>query len=171
MNAKPKILELSGWLLLCLSLLFSTSFAATDVGFSAAEVGPRHMEPTLQQSIPRDYEKAWQTLQAALESGDATVLDQYWVGVAHDKFQRLVKDQGNTGVQVRYKNVSHNLNAVFYPSDGAALLLYDTVHLELQVLRSGKIIHSEDRTEKYLVLMTPAQDRWLVRVLQSVPQS
>lgn len=152
-------------------LLAGSPLAASDAELNVSGAGPRQIEPTLQQSIPRDYGKAWQTLSAALESGDPTSLDRYWVGVAHDKFQHLVEDQARTGVQVRYKDASHQLQAVFYPADGAALVLYDTVHLEIQVVRAGKIIHSEQTTEKYLVLMTPAQDRWLVRVLQSVPVS
>jgi hypothetical protein len=129
------------------------------------------MEPTLQQSIPRDYVKAWQVLSTALEEGDPKLLDQYWVGVAHDKFLRLVRDESRTGIQIRYRDLSHKLQAVFYPSDGAALLLYDNVQLEMNVLRSSRVIHTERMNTRYLVLMTPAQDRWVVRVLQEVPLS
>jgi hypothetical protein len=129
------------------------------------------MEPTLQQSIPRDYVKAWQVLSSALEVGNAKLLDQYWVGVAHDKFQRLVDDESRTGIQVRYRDISHKLQAVFYPSDGAALLLYDNVQLEMKVLRSSRVIRTQKTNKRYLILMTPAQDRWVVRVLQEVPLS
>lgn len=157
---------------LLLSVMFAGGLAAaSDAELCVTGAGPRQVEPTLQQSIPRDYVKAWQTLSAALESGDPALLDRYWVGVAHDKFHRMVEDRARTGVQVRYKDTAHQLQAVFYPADGAALLLYDTVHVEIQIIRSGKIIDSEETTEKYLVLMTPAQDRWLVRVFQSIPLS
>jgi hypothetical protein len=152
-------------------IILANSASAGDLELSVSGAGPRQLEPTLQQSIPRDYEKAWEALEGALESGDAGRLDQYWVGVAHDKFQHLVSDEASTGVQVRYRDKSHRLQAVFYPTDGAALVLYDTVYLEVQVVRSGKILHSEAVTQKYFVLMTPAQDRWMVRVFQSVPLS
>ena len=99
------------------------------------------------------------------------MLDQYWVGVARDKFQRLIDDESRTGIQVRYRDISHNLQAVFYPSDGAALLLYDNVQLEMKVMRSKQVIRSQKMSARYLVLMTPAQDRWVVRVLQEVPPS
>ena len=158
-------------LLLILNFGVTPALAAPAVELFANAVGPRQIEPTLQQSIPRDYLKAWQTLSVALESGNATPLEQYWVGIAHSKFQRLVEDQARTGIQVRYRDISHHLQAAFYPTDGAALLLYDDAQLEVTVLRSGKIIHRESRTERYLVLMTPAQDRWLVRVLQSTSPS
>lgn len=144
---------------------------APSVELSITGVGPRQMEPTLQQSIPRDYVKAWQILSTALEVRDAKLLDQYWVGVAHDKFQRLIDDESRTGIQVHYRDISHKLQAVFYPSDGAALLLYDNVQLEMKVLRSSRIIHTQKTNKRYLILMTPAQDRWVVRVLQEVPLS
>lgn len=144
---------------------------APTVELSISGAGPRQMEPTLQQSIPRDYVKAWQVLSTALEEGDPKLLDQYWVGVAHDKFLRLVRDESRTGIQIRYRDLSHKLQAVFYPSDGAALLLYDNVQLEMNVLRSSRVIHTERMNTRYLVLMTPAQDRWVVRVLQEVPLS
>lgn len=170
MNQRTKLGRVSVCLVLALIILI-TSASAGDVDLSVSGAGPRQLEPTLQQSIPRDYEKAWEALKGALESGDAGRLDQYWVGVAHDKFQHLVSDQASTGVQVRYNDKSHRLQAVFYPTDGAALVLYDTVDLEVQVVRSGKILHTEAATQKYFVLMTPAQDRWMVRVFQAVPLS
>ena len=169
MNRRAKLGSVSVCLFVALIMIRSAS--AGDVDLSASGAGPRQLEPTLLQSIPRDYEKAWETLKGALENGDAGRLDQYWAGVAHDKFQHLVNDQASTGVQVRYIDKSHRLQAVFYPTDGAALVLYDTVDLEVQVVRSGKILQSEAATQKYFVLMTPAQDRWMVRIFQSVPIS
>lgn len=144
---------------------------APSVELSIIGAGPRQMEPTLQQSIPRDYVKAWQVLSTALEEGNPKLLDQYWVGVARDKFQRLVDDESRAGIQIRYTDISHKLQAVFYPSDGAALLLYDNVQLEMKVLRSTRVIHTQTMGMRYLVLMTPAQDRWVVRVLQEAPLS
>ena len=158
--------------LLLLIVVFPLRAASptSAVKLSVAGVGPRQLEPTLEESIARDYAKAWQTLSAALEARDPALLDQYWAGVAHDKFERLVEDE-KRGIEVRYRDQSHQLQAMFYPADGAALVLCDTAQLEVQVFSSGKLIHSESFSEKYMVLMTPAQDRWLVRVLDSVPAS
>ena len=137
------------------------------VSLSVADAGPRHIESTLQQSISRDYKSAWQTLNQSLQTGNPEALNQYWVGTAFDKFKQLVADESRTGVQVRYLDKSHRLQAVFYPIDGAAMLLHDDAEVEVQVLQSGKVIHSESLTQHYVVLMTPAQDRWMVRVFQS----
>jgi hypothetical protein len=153
--------------LLMIAFPLRASTPVANVEFTVTSAGPRQLESTLQRSIPADYAKAWQTLSEALQSADPSVLDRYWTGVAHDKLQRLVKDQMSTDVQVRYIDKSHRLQAVFYPTDGAALLLHDTAQLEIQVLSAGKLIHTEDITEKYVVLMTPGQDRWLVRIFQT----
>lgn len=155
----------------CFALVFpaSASVPASDIQLNVSGAGPREVEDTVQQSVQRDYAQAWQTMEAALESGDSSGLNQYWVGVAHDKLTQKVQDERRTKVRVRYQDKSHHLQAVYYPTDGAALLLHDNAEVELQVLDSGKIIHSQTIHEKYVVLMTPGQDRWFVRVLQSVP--
>jgi hypothetical protein len=158
-------------MLLCMILAGASAVCGPSVELSAKGAGPREMEPTLQQSIPRDYVKAWQLLSTALDAGNPELLDQYWVGIARDKFQRLIRDEARTGIEVHYQNISHKLQAVFYPTDGAALLLYDDVQLEMQVKQSTRVIHTEKTTARYLVLMTPAQDRWVVRLLQEVPLS
>lgn len=158
-------------LLLTMISAAAPAVGAPNVELSTAGSGPRQMEPTLQQSIPRDYLKAWQVLSTALEAGDPALLDQYWAGVAHDKFQRLVRDEAQTGIKIHYRDISHKLQAVFYPSDGAALLLYDNVQLEMEVQQSTRVIHTQKTTARYLVIMTPAQDRWVVRVLQEIPIS
>lgn len=165
-HARTKVL-----LLVSIVCAGAPAVCAPSVELSISGAGPRQLEPTLQQSIPRDYVKAWQVLSMALEERDPKLLDQYWVGVAHDKFRRLVDDESQTGIQIRYRDISHKLQAVFYPSDGAALLLYDNVQLEMKVLRSSRVIHTGKINKRYLILMTPAQDRWVVRVLQEVPLS
>jgi len=158
-------------MLLSVILAAVPAVCAPNVELSVAGAGPRQLEPTLAESIPRDYVKAWQVLSLALETNNRTLLDQFWMGIAHDKFQRLIDDQARTGIRVQYRDTSHKLQAVFYPPDGAALLLYDDVELEIEVLRSGRVIHQQKMTARYLVLMTPAQDRWVVRVLQQIPLS
>jgi hypothetical protein len=140
----------------------------TNVWLNASGAGPRGVEDTLQQTLRRDYARAWQTMNTALENGDVRPLEQYFTGIAQTKLQALIKDENSTGVKVRYVDQGHQLQAVFYPRDGGAMLLHDTAQVQMEVTQNGKVIHSEPLAQKYVVLMTPAQDRWLVRVLQSV---
>lgn len=160
---------------MALALLFAMVFPlaasvpASDIQLNVAGAGPREVEDTVQLSIQRDYAQAWHSMEAALDTGDASKLNQYWVGVAHDKLVQKVHDEVQTSVKVHYQDKSHQLQAIYYPTDGAALLLHDNAEVELQVVDSGKLVHSETLHQKYVVLMTPGQDRWFVRVLQAVP--
>jgi hypothetical protein len=163
--AQPSLALLLMWAAVC---PVRASAPASGTTLNVTGAGPRALEPTLQQSIRRDYANAWESMSSALQKGDASLLDQYWVGVAHDKLQRLIQDQARAGIQLRYVDKTHQLQAVFYPTDGATLLLHDTASGELQVFASGKLIHSEPVTQKYVVLMTPGADRWFIRVFQSV---
>jgi hypothetical protein len=48
--------------------------------------------------------------------------------------------------------------------------LHDTAQYPLQIRDGDKTVHNERVTVHYVVLMTPAADRWVVRQLQAVPQ-
>jgi hypothetical protein len=171
MTSRVKICLPAAAIALCFALVFplSASVPASDIQLNVSGAGPREVEDTVQESVRRDYAQAWQTMEAALESGDASGLHQYWVGVAHDKLAQKMKDEAQTKVRVRYQGKSHRLQAIYYPTDGAALLLHDDAEVELQVLDGGKLVHSQTLHQKYVVLMTPGQDRWFVRLLQAVP--
>jgi hypothetical protein len=46
--------------------------------------------------------------------------------------------------------------------------LQDTVRLEIQLLDGDKVVHSDQGTFHVLALMTPAENSWKVRLLESV---
>lgn len=139
------------------------------IELSVSEAGPRQIEATTKTAVERDYANAWQAMSQALATGDGAMLDHYWTGVAHEKLLRLTKDERSSNLRVRYSDHSHRLQAVFYPADGAALLLHDSVEGEMEILDGSKVIDSEPFSQKYVVLMTPGQDRWFVRVFEETP--
>ncbi len=49
--------------------------------------------------------------------------------------------------------------------------LQDNVEYEVQIFDGARLLHSQTVTARFLVLMTPAADRWMVRLLQDVPAS
>jgi len=61
------------------------------------------------------------------------------------------------------------VNAFFYSPNGDAIQLRDNVQLEIQVFDGTKMIRQEQVGLHYLVIMTPAADRWVVRSLEAVP--
>ncbi len=144
--------------------------ADTSITLDTAHAGPRELEEQTQRSIVRDYGRAWSTLQSALEHDDAGALQQYFVGVAKDKFAQAVAEQQQSGVRVRYRPRSHALQVLFYSPDGTAIEARDTAQLDMEVLEGGKLVHRESLTQPYLVLFSPAEDRWKVRLLEPLPQ-
>ncbi len=140
------------------------------IKLDASNAGPRELEEQTEKSIVRDYGRAWNTLQTALDQNDASILEQYFAGVAKDKFAQAVAAQDQSGVRVRYLPRGHALRVLFYSSEGSAIEARDTAQLEVQVLDGGKLVHRENLSQSFLVLFTPAEDRWKVRLLESLPQ-
>lgn len=162
--------RLAALLLLVCSI---SSFAAdTDpqVSLETGKVTPRAVEPLTQRSIVRDYKLAWAQLSQALEANSVGPLNGLFSGTAHDWLRDRVQSQQTSGVTSRYSNQSHKLEAVFYAQEGDVMELHDTAEYDLQVSDGGKVIHTEHAVVRYVVLMTPGADRWVVRQLQAVPQ-
>jgi hypothetical protein len=141
------------------------------VQLDAAGIGPRPIEDLTRQSVARDYAYAWQTMAQALAENRPDLLEGYFTGFEKQKLAEEIAKQKATGVRVRYTDLGHKLNAFFYAPAGDAMQLRDQAQLRIDVLDGGKIIHSEKVQMHYMVLMTPGADRWLVRDLESAPDS
>jgi hypothetical protein len=137
------------------------------VQLNADNIAPRPIEDRTSEVVPRDYARAWQNMVQALDQNRADLLDGYFTGYAKDNLSKLIADQKRTGIRVRYVDHGHKLDALFYAPAGDAMQLRDHAQLEVQILDGGKLIHSEQLTQTYLVLMTPGADRWLVRDLET----
>lgn len=139
-----------------------------EVKLTVETASPRAVEPLTEHSIARDYAAAWKTLDQASEEDSPAAIDAYFVGDANSVFHRAIAGQQSSGVKVRYLNQVHNLKAVFYAPEGDVMELQDAAEYQLQILSDGKVIHDEHVVAQYVVLMTPAADRWVVRQLQSI---
>ena len=129
--------------------------------------GPREVEDSTEKAVARDYARAWSSMMTALSDNRTDVLDADFVGVALDNLKERVNQQRQTGLHTRYVDRGHKLDAVFYSYEGSAIQLRDTAQIEVQYLDGDKLLHSEQRTENYTVVMTPGENRWKVRVLQA----
>jgi hypothetical protein len=72
---------------------------------------------------------------------------------------------------VRYTDHGHKLNVLFYSPNGDLMQIEDDAQLEMQILDGSKVIQSQPLRVRYMVLMTPGADRWMVRDLESTPAS
>lgn len=145
--------------------------AMPQVELKADNIAPRPIEELTSKVVPRDYAHAWQTMAEALEQNRADLLDGYFTGLAKDNLAKLIVDQKRSGVAIRYIDHGHKLDAIFYAPAGDAMQLVDHARLEIQILDGGKVIHSEQVSQNYFVLMTPGADRWLVRDLETAEEN
>jgi hypothetical protein len=134
---------------------------------NADNLSPRPIEDLTAKSIPRDYALAWQTLAQALTDNKAGLLDAYFTGLAKQDFAQRINSQIKSGLQTRYTDRGHRLDALFYSPAGDVMELRDHAQFDMQLLDAGKVIYEEPVNTDFIVLMTPGADRWLVRQLQA----
>ena len=137
------------------------------VQLNVERAAPRDVDDAVQQAILRDYSAAWQSLNTALANNDTGALKDNFIGFALDKLSERVNDQQRAGLRTRLVDRGHKVEAIFYSLDGSAIELHDQATLETEILDGDTIIHSERAEIEYYVVMTGAEDRWKVRVLES----
>jgi hypothetical protein len=149
--------------------------AASGVGAAQAAVrvepsyfqGPRTLQEQTQAAVIRDYLQAWQTVRAALDQNDAGLLDRDFVGTARDKLADAIQQQAALGLHTRYQDKSHDLQIVFYSPEGLSIQLIDNAEYDVQVLDHDKVQTTQQVRARYIVVLTPAEVRWRVRVFQA----
>ncbi len=129
--------------------------------------GPRPLQEQTQSAAVRDYLQGWKTLRAALDNNDAGLLDRDFVGTARDKLAEAVQQQASAGIHTRYQDKSHDIRIVFYSPEGLSIELTDDVQYDVQVLDHDKVQTAQQVHAHYIVVLTPAEVRWRVRVFQA----
>ena len=129
--------------------------------------GPRELQEQTQSAVVRDYLAAWQTVSTALDRNDAGLLDRDFVGTARDKLAETVRQQAALGIHTRYVDTAHDIQIVFYSPEGLSIELTDNVQYEVQMLDHDKVQTTQQVRARYIVVLTPAEVRWRVRVFQA----
>lgn len=153
----------------------STLFAygadpAVQVQLDSQKATPRSVESLTERGILRDYRFAWTSMAQALEFNTLDPLEGPFAGDAKQWLRDTVVSQQTSGLSQRYSDQNHKLEAVFYAPEGDVMELHDTAEYQLQISDGGKAIQDEHVVLHFIVLMTPAADRWVIRQLQAVPQ-
>lgn len=143
--------------------------SAPAISINIANAGPREVEDTTQRAVARDYSAAWQAMTRALDQNRMDLLNASFIGEADDRLSATITDQRKNGLHQRIVDRSHKVDAVFYSPEGSAIELHDTTEVQLQLMDGDKVIHSEDATIHYVVLLTAAENSWKIRVLEAVP--
>jgi len=129
--------------------------------------GSRPLEKQTETAVVRNYLQSWQSFQAAMEQNRPDLLDPDFVGIARDKLTDTIQQQAKLGVRTRYQDRSHQLQIVFYSPEGMSIQLIDNVEYDEQVLDRDKVLTTKQIHARYVVVLTPAQDRWQVRIFQA----
>ncbi len=131
--------------------------------------GSRPIEPSTQAEAVRDYLHAWDSLNTALDGNQTAALDPDFVGAARDRLAETIGEQSRLGIHAGYQALSHDIQFVFYSTEGQSLELLDTVEYEQQVFLEGKPVAREHIRSRWYVVLTPAEVRWRVRIFQAQP--
>ncbi|HWY68473.1 MAG TPA: hypothetical protein VNX88_07390 [Terriglobales bacterium] len=140
-----------------------------QVRLDASQIQPRPLEQLTGQSITKTYSNAWKNMETALAENRPDLIDESFVGYAHDKLVSQVQEQKKIGLATRYVDHGHQVSATFYSPEGSAVQLQDTAQLEIQLLDGGKVVSSQNVTRKYIAVVTVVEDSWKVRILDGVP--
>ena len=158
-----------------ITLLFFAVPCALPADEAAVRVEPPNPQATrlLQKQTAdaaiRDYLQSWQSLRAALEQNRPDLLEQSFVGAALDKLKATIGQQADLGLHTSYQDRAHDLRVAFYSPDGLSIQLVDNAEYDQQVFDHDKVLATERVHMHYVVVLTPTEVRWRVRVFQKDP--
>jgi hypothetical protein len=159
-------------LILCavLALAASVAPAQPSVRIEPATLhGPRPLADQTATSAIRNYIQSWQSLSAALDQNNPDLLDAGFTGDAKTKLAETIREQNALGIRTHYEDLAHDVQIVFYSPEGLSLELTDTVQYDVQLFDHDKPESKQQVRVRYVVMLTPDQVRWRVRVFQAMP--
>ena len=132
--------------------------------------GPRPLVKQTEMAVIRDYLEAWKSVDAALGQNRPDLLDRDFVGTAKEKLTLTIADQAKLGLATRYRDLGHDIQIVSYSPEGLSIQLIHKVDYEVQILDHDKLKATQTVHARYVVVLTPAEVRWRVRVFQADAQ-
>jgi hypothetical protein len=142
--------------------------AAQSLRVSQASLqGPRTMEDQTRDAAIRDYLRSWQGMKDAFGQNRPDLLDGDFVGLAKEELASTVRQQAQLGVHTHYQDRSHDIQLLFYSPEGLSIELADNVEYDVEVFDHNHSQAVQRVHARYLVVLTPSESRWLVRVIQA----
>lgn len=158
--------------------LWTALFGVAHIGVAQADV---HIRPAdvngthaLQQATAtaaiRNYLQSWESFRAAFEQNRVDLLNRDFIGAAKDKLAQTIQQQAAAGLRTSYRDRSHDIQVVFYSPEGLSLELIDDVTYDMQLIDHDNSSAATHVTARYVVLLSPTETKWRVRVFQAIPQ-
>ena len=132
--------------------------------------GPRKLEQQTATAAIHNYLQAWSSFHSAFQDNDASLLNRDFVGTAKEKLSATIGQQSNLKIHTGYQDRAHVIQIVFYSPEGLSLELTDDVEYDMQLIDQDKPGAMQHMRAHYIVVMTPSETRWKVRVFQAVPE-
>jgi hypothetical protein len=156
--------------MVCASILLASGIAAAqpEVTVDTSQLkSPRPLEEQTKAAAIRDYLESWQGMSDAFQQNRTDILDEYFVGTAKDKLANAIDEQTKAGVHTRYLDRSHHIHFLIYSPEGLSIELTDDAAYDVQVFDHDKAISTVPASARYIIVLTPAEVRWRVRVMQA----
>lgn len=158
-------------LIAALSVTSAAALAQASVHVEPAHLqGPRVLADETANAVVKNYIESWKSLRTALEENRPELLDRDFVGNAKQKLVDTIQQQAKLGMKTSYQDRSHDLQIVFYSPEGLSVELIDNVDYDVQVSDKDKVVATQPAHARYVVVMTPTEVRWRVRVLQATAE-
>jgi len=132
--------------------------------------GPRQLQEQTLKAAVQNYLDAWRSMSDALDENRPELLDRDFIGSAKDKLAATIRKQQACGVHTVYHDRSHDMKILFYSPEGLSIELADTVAYDVQLFSHAGAIGTQQVRTRYIVVLTPTEVRWRVRILQAQPQ-
>ena len=156
--------------LVCVSIILASGMATAqpEVTVDTSQLkGPRALEDQTKAAAIRDYLESWQAVDEAFKQGQPSLLEEDFIGTAKDKLADAIDEQAKAGIETRYRDRAHHIQFLFYSPEGLSIELIDDAEYDVQVLDHGKAVSTVPTAARYIVVLTPAEVRWKVRVMQA----
>lgn len=162
------------------SLLISCIVSAACAGICSAQAtvqvrpanlqGPRTLQQQTAAAAIQYYLQSWQSLRVAMEQNREDALDPAFVGTAKDKLATTIQQQAKLGIHTSYEDRAHDIQIVFYSPEGLSIELIDRVEYDVQIVDHDRVKTTQRVNATYVIVLTPAEVRWRVRVFQAVSE-
>ena len=159
--------------LVCGSVMLASGMviAQPEVTVDTSQMkGPRSLEDQTKAAAIRDYLESWQGMNEAFQHSQPSILDEDFIGAAKDKLADAISEQAKEGIRTSYQDRAHHIHFLFYSPEGLSIELIDDAEYDVQVLDHDKAITTVPVSARYIVVLTPAEVRWKVRVMQADSQ-
>ena len=159
------------------SLILISALAGAVSAFAADEPsvrvqtphlkGPRQLQEQTANAAVRDYIESWTSMSKALQGNRPELLDRDFVGTAREKLASTIKEQNAAGVHTVYRDRSHDVQILFYSPEGLSIELADSVEYDVELFQADKSVATQHVHTNYIVVLTPSEVRWRVRIFQA----